>query len=122
MTFSILPFLKNGFIKFFTDMQYFTKSEFKTENYNKHFFYSLALTMLCVFVLDIVLELKDASIFGQMYIGFFGARVVNWIREVYLENKYKSNPKAKLSWTDINFGTYGGIIGALLVALIFKCL
>jgi hypothetical protein len=112
---TILPILKNGIIKFFTDIKFFFTKDFIKENYHKHFLYSLVLTIPSIWFMYEYMQLKDTGIGFTIFIGGFGSRGVNFVREWYYGMKYK----ASWSWEDINFGTYGGIIGAIIAILIF---
>jgi hypothetical protein len=50
-----------------------------------------------------------------LFVGGFGAYGVNFAREWYYGIKYK----APWSRIDLNFGSYGGILGALIYILLF---
>ena len=115
MEVTIWPMLRDGIVKFFTDMKFFFTKDFIKENYCKHFLYSLVLTIPSIWFAYEYMYLKDTGIGFTIFLGGFGARAVNFCKEWYHGIKYK----APWSWEDINFGTYGGIIGAIIAILIF---
>jgi hypothetical protein len=115
MKVTVWPMLRDGIIKFFTDMQFFFKPDFIKENYHKHIGYSLVLTIPCILFMLNFMHLADTPTLFIIFIGGFGARAVNFVREGYLMDKYGS----RFSWEDINFGTYGGIIGAIISIWIY---
>lgn len=116
MEITIWPMLRDGVIKFFSDMKFFFTKDFIKENYYKHFIYSLILVIPCIWFAYEFMYLKDTPTWFHVFLGGFGARAVNFVREWYYGVKYK----APWSWEDINFGTYGGILGTIIViTLIF---
>lgn len=112
---TICPMLRDGIVKFFSDMQFFFTKDFIKQNYHKHFLYSLVLTIPSIWFAYEYMYLRDTGIGFTIFLGGFGARAVNFAREWYYGIRYK----APWSWEDINFGTYGGIIGAIIAILIF---
>ena len=58
-------------------------------------------------------HLADTGMPFQLFVGGFGAYGVNFVREWY----YAKYHEAPWDPTDLNMGSYGGIIGALLVVL-----
>jgi hypothetical protein len=60
-------------------------------------------------------HLADTGAAFQLFVGGFGAYAVNFAREWYYGIRYK----APWSSIDLNFGSYGGILGALIYILIF---
>lgn len=109
------PMLRDGIIKFFSDMKFFFTKDFIKQNYYKHFLYSLVLTIPSIWFMYEYMHLKDTGIGFTIFVSAFGAKAVNWVREWYYGIKYK----APWSDEDINFGTYGGIIGGIIAAIIF---
>lgn len=110
------PGLRDGIIKFFTDMKFFFTKDFVKQNYHKHFLYSLVLTIPCILLMLKFMHLADTPILFQVFVGGFGAKAVNWVREWFYGVKYK----APWSEEDINFGTYGGIIGASIAVVLYS--
>ena len=110
------PQVIKGLKKYVTDIKYFFSKDFKTENYYKHFFYSLVLSFGMVLLFLKFFHLSETAIWFQLFIGGFGAYFVNWVREEILREKFD----AIFSWTDVNMGSYGGIVGAALSILTFK--
>jgi hypothetical protein len=109
------PGLRDGVIKFFSDMKFFFKKDFITQNYYKHFAYSIVLMIPCMWFMLNYMHLADTPFAFQVFVSGFGAKAINWVREWYYGIKYK----APWSDEDINFGTYGGIIAGIIGALIF---
>lgn len=110
----ICPVIWENIKKYLTDTTKFFTKDFITQQYHKHFLYSLVLTFFSVWFLLLNADLADTGIFFQLFVGGFGAWVVNFLRERYYTKKYN----APFDFTDINFGSYGGIIGALLAVLL----
>ena len=115
MEVTIWPMLRDGIVKFFTDMKFFLTEDFIKQNYYKHFLYSLVLTIPSIWFANEYMHLKDTGIGFTIFVSAFGARAVNFVREWVYGIRYK----APWSWEDINFGTYGGIIGGIIAAIIF---
>jgi hypothetical protein len=115
MKVTIWPMLRNGIVKFFSDMKFFFTGDFIKQNYYKHFLYSLILAIPIVWFAFEYMELKDTGIGFTIFLGGFITRTINWLREWY----YGSFHEAPWSNEDINFGTYGGIIGTIITILIF---
>jgi hypothetical protein len=109
------PMLRDGIIKFFSDMKFFFTKDFIKQNYYKHFLYSLVLTIPSIWFMYEYMHLKDTGIGFTIFVAGFGAKAVNFLREWYYGIRYK----APWSDEDINFGTYGGIIGGIIATLIF---
>ena len=109
-----MPVLK-GIIQYFTDIKYFFKSEFKTENYYKHFYYTLALMLPITAILLLVFDLNNTPILYQMFISGFIGFGGNWIRE----NKKMSVEKGiPFSIEDVHFGSYAGVLSPLIIKLV----
>ncbi len=64
------------------------------------------------------MDLADTGLFFQSFIGGFGAGCVNFVREWYY-GKYYGAP---FDGTDINMGSYGGWLGALVAVFIYTLL
>jgi len=104
------------FLAFITSTKYFFKKEFTTELYYKHFSYSLVLTLPCIAFLMIFAHLKDTPLLFQCFIGGGGAFTVNWVRELIKEdNAKKEGWKYPFDYVDVYFGTYGGIVAAIII-------
>lgn len=112
---TICPILKENIIKYVTDVKYAFTPDFIKQNYYKHLLYSLVLTFGAMAFLMNYAHLADTGAAFQLFVGGFGAYAVNFAREWYYGIKYK----APWSSIDLNFGSYGGILGALIYILIF---
>ena len=110
---TICPILWNNIKKYLTDTTKIFGKDFVKQNYHKHLGYSLVLTFFSMWFLLLHAHLADTGIPFQLFIGGFGAYCVNFAREWYYGIKYK----APFDFTDLNMGSYGGIIGALLAVL-----
>jgi hypothetical protein len=95
------------------DLKKFASPEFKTERHNLHFFYSLILTFFSIWFMFLFMNLEGTGILFQIFVGGFGAYGVNFIREWYYGVIYD----APWSSSDINFGSYGGVVGTILFLL-----
>jgi hypothetical protein len=109
----ICPILWNNIKKYLTDTTKIFNKAFIKENYYKHLLYSLVLTFFAMWFLLLHADLADTGMPFQLFVGGFGAYGVNFVREWYYGIKYK----APFDFTDLNMGSYGGILGALLAVL-----
>jgi len=110
---TICPILWNNIKKYLTDTTKIFSKDFVKQNYHKHLGYSLVLTFFSMWFLLIHAHLADTGMPFQLFIGGVGAYAVNFLREWY----YSKYHKAPWDFTDLNMGSYGGIIGALLAVL-----
>ena len=110
---SICPIIWGNIKKYLTDTAKIFTKDFIKQNYYKHLLYSLVLTFFSMWFLLLHADLADTGMVFQLFVGGFGAWVVNFVREWYYGKKYN----APFDFTDINFGSYGGILGALLAVL-----
>ncbi len=110
---SICPILWNNIKKYLTDTTKIFSKDFVKQNYHKHLGYSLVLTFFAMWFLLTHAHLADTGMPFQLFVGGFGAYGVNFVREWYYGIKYG----APWDFTDLNMGSYGGIIGALLAVL-----
>jgi hypothetical protein len=113
---SICPILKDNIIRYVTNTKKIFTPDFVKQNYHKHVGYSLVLTFFAIWFLFAFAHLGDTGNFFPVFVGGFGAYAVNWLREAYYN--YKSKDEIKFDQTDINMGSYGGIIGAILYLLL----
>lgn len=105
-----------GILSYFISIKFFFKKEFITELYWKHFSYSFALALLPLTILFLVFHLEDTPLFYQCFIGAIGCYTVNWVRELIKENKAKKEGwKYPFDYLDVYFGSYGGIVAAVVV-------
>lgn len=118
ITCPICPDLLKRLKIYITDVKYIFTSDFKKENYHKHLFYSLVLTYFSMLILLKYFHLADTPVLFKIFVGGFGAYAVNFAREWYMGLKFK----APWSFTDLNMGSYGGIIGAILALLTYNIL
>lgn len=112
---TICPDIWKNFKNYVLDTKKIFSSEFIPKNYHKHLGYSLLLTIPSFLILMFYFHLADTGLFFQTFIGGFGAYFVNWIREWYYGKTYG----APWDQTDVNMGSYGGILGALIAVLIY---
>ena len=110
---TICPILWNNIKKYLTDTTKIFSKDFVKQNYHKHLGYSLVLTFFAMWFLLAYANLADTGMPFQLFVGGFGAYGVNFVREWYYGIKYG----APWDFTDLNMGSYGGIIGALLAIL-----
>jgi hypothetical protein len=103
-------------LEYITNVQYFFKKEFITERYWKHFTYSLVFLFFITWLFHLYVDLADTGLFFKLFISGFLAFLGNFWREVYLKDKGVS----KFSWGDVHFGSYGGIVGALIFSLLWQ--
>ena len=109
----ICPILWSNIKKYLTDTTKIFSKDFVKQNYHKHLGYSLVLTFFSMWFLLTYAHLADTGMPFQLFVGGFGAYGVNFVREWYYGIKYG----APWDFTDLNMGSYGGIIGALLAVL-----
>jgi len=108
--------IKKGIVRYITDIKKIFTKDFITENYYKHLCLSVILAYPCIWYLFESHGLKNTGTFFQLFIGGFGAYWANWIRE-WFYGKFYGAP-----WddTDINMGSYGGILATILLLIINK--
>jgi hypothetical protein len=111
---SICPILRDNIIRYITNTKKIFTPDFVKQNYHKHFGYSLVLTFFAIWFLFAFAHLGDTGNFFPIFIGGFGAYGVNFAREWYYGYKYD----APWDWTDLNMGSYGGILGASLFLIL----
>jgi hypothetical protein len=115
---TICPILWDNIKKYLTDTTKIFGKDFVKQNYHKHIGYSFVLTIPTIMFLMYYAHLADTGLFFQTSVGGFGAYGVNFVREWYYGIKYK----APFDFTDLNMGSYGGILGALVSVLIYSIL
>ena len=106
--------VKDGVLKYITDIKYITTPLFIKNRYHLHLGCSFVLTFLSMWLLIAVEVVTGTPIWFQIFLGGFAAFAVNFLRELLYEDLYG----APFDWTDIHFGSYGGILGALLATLV----
>jgi hypothetical protein len=114
--FTIFPIIKKNITNYILDIKKIFTPDFIKQNYHKHVGYSLVLTFFAIWFLFAFAHLGDTGNFFPIFVGGFGAYAVNWLREAYYN--YKSKDEIKFDQTDINMGSYGGIIGAILFLIL----
>ena len=112
--FIILPEIKNWIKTYITGFRYFFHKDFIEENYIKHFLYSVLIGILLLFPLCLLESFRETQLIFKIIFGGILLYAINWIREDNKRRKYK----APFSQLDINFGSYGGIISAILIQTI----
>jgi len=111
----ICPSIKDGILRYLTDTHYVLTSKFITNRYYLHLLCSFVLSFFAIWFLIDFAYLGETPIGFQLFVGGFGAYGANYLREWY----YGMKCNAPFDWTDINFGSYGGVLGVLLATLIF---
>jgi hypothetical protein len=114
----ICPVMKEKVVNYVLDVKKIFSPLFRKNNYHKHLGYSYVLTTLSIMFMMGHMHLADTGLFFQTFVGGFGAAFVNAVREWYY-GKYYGAP-----WdgTDINMGSYGGILGALTGVYLYSLL
>ena len=110
----ICPMIKEGVLRYLTDTHYLFTSKFITNRYYLHLLCSFVLSFFSIWFLIEYTSLAQTPVWFQLFLGGFGAFGVNFLREMVYEELYG----APFDWTDVNFGSYGGVLGALLATLI----
>jgi hypothetical protein len=107
---TICPIIKQNIINYISDTKKVFAPGFVKQNYHKHLGYSVVLTFFAIWFLFEFAHLQDTGIFFQLFLGGFGAYGVNWVRE-WFYGKFYGAP-----WddTDVNMGSYGGIVGTAI--------
>ena len=111
----ICPIVIQNAKEYVLNTKFFFSPKFISENYYKHFGYSLVLTFFAIWLLFLYAFLGDTGYVFPVFIGGFGAFLVNWMREWY----YAKFHDAPWDDIDIHMGSYGGIVGATLFLLYF---
>ena len=106
--------VKDGVLKYLTDTHYLFTAKFITNRYYLHLLCSFVLSFFSIWFLIAFTQLGQTPIWFQLFLGGFGAFGVNFGREMVYEELYG----APFDWTDVNFGSYGGVLGALLASCI----
>lgn len=111
---TIFPILWKNITNYILDIKKIFTPDFIKQNYHKHVGYSLVLTFFAIWFLFAFAHLGDTGNFFPIFVGGFGAYGANFLREWYY-GKFHDAP-----WdnTDLNMGSYGGIIGAILYLLL----
>ena len=107
---SICPILKENFLRYITNTKKIFTPDFIKQNYYKHFGYSLVLTFFAIWFLFEFAYLGDTGSLFPIFVGGFGAYGVNFLREWY----YGKFHDAPWDGVDLDMGSYGGILGAIL--------
>ena len=110
----ICPIIKENFLRYVTNTKKIFTPDFIKQNYHKHLGYSLVLTFFAIWFLFLNAHLGDTGILFPIFIGGFGAYAVNFVREWYY-GKFHGAPWDEV---DLDMGSYGGILGAILYLLI----
>ena len=111
---SICPIIKQNIINYISDTKKIFGPDFVKQNYHKHLGYSLVLTFFAIWLLFLYAHLGGTGNFFPIFVGGFGAYGINFLREWYYGYRYN----APWDSTDLNMGSYGGIIGAILYLLL----
>ena len=111
---SICPILKDNIVRYITNTKKIFTPDFVKQNYHTHFGYSLVLTFFAIWFLFDFAHLRDTGNFVPIFVGGFGAYGANFLREWYY-GKFYGAPWDNI---DLDMGSYGGILGAILYLLI----
>lgn len=107
---TICPILKDKVVRYVTNTKKIFTPDFVKQNYHKHLGYSLVLTFFAIWFLFAFAQLGDTGNLFPIFLGGFGAYAVNFAREWY----YGKFHDAPWDGVDLDMGSYGGIIGAIL--------
>lgn len=113
---TICSSLVNNVKNYILDITKIFTPAFETENYYKHLEYSALIAVPWILFLLRFAHLADTGLFFPVFIGGFSLFAVNWIREAYLN--YKSKGEIPYDITDVNMGSYGGILGAVIAMVL----
>jgi len=112
----ICPVMWERTKNYFLDMKKIFGPLFIKNRYHLHLGLSFLLTIPTILFMMNYMHLADTGLFFQTFIGAFGAGIVNFVREWYYAKFYK----APFDGTDINMGSYGGLLGVLVAVLIYS--
>ena len=107
------PVLK-GLLKYITDIKYIFTKDFKKENYYKHLGCTFLIFLPFAIIFSFYLDILETPILYQSFIYGLLGWILNFFRENYKYKKYG----APFSFTDINMGSYGGVIIPIFIKLI----
>jgi hypothetical protein len=110
ITCPICPVVFQHAKEYILDIKEIFTQKFITERYYLHLLLSLVLTIPSVWFLREHADLADTPYWFQIFIGGFGAFCANFTREWYYARK-----GAPFSMTDIRMGSYGGILGTIIL-------
>lgn len=116
ITCPICPIILERFKNYFIDMNKVFTPLFVKNNYHKHLGYSFVLTIPTIMFLMKYADLADTGLLFQSFVGGLGAGCVNFVREWYYGKIYN----APYDGTDVNMGSYGGWLGAILAVLVYS--
>lgn len=103
---------------YFMDMTKIFGPLFIKNRYHLHMGLSFLLTVPSILFMMFFMNLDGTGLPFQVFLGGFGAFGVNFIRELIYEEIYK----APYDRTDVNMGSYGGLLGALVAVYIYTLL
>ena len=117
---AIVDVLK-AILEYFTSVKFFFKKEFITELYWKHFAYSFALALLPMAVLMLFFRLDETPLLFQMFVSGLCCFIVNGVRETMKEAQARNEGWVyPFDWIDVYFGSYGGVLVALVVWIVIS--
>lgn len=114
----ICPIVKDKAINYVKDIKKIFGPLFIKNNYHKHLGYSYFLTIPTILFMMEYMHLTDTGLFFQTFVGAFGAAAINFAREWYYGKFYG----APYDGTDVNMGSYGGLLGAITAVFIYSLL
>jgi len=103
-------------LSYFTSVKYFFKPEYKAQSYDLHFYYSILVGIPCLFFAFHFMDLNSTPLLFKMFLGGFFLYCVNFYREWHRALFHG----IKEDFVDMYFGSYGGIVAALIVELIYN--
>ena len=115
---TICPVMWERTKNYFLDMKKIFSPLFIKNRYHLHLGLSFLLTIPTILFMMNYAHLADTGLFFQSFLGAFGAAAVNFSREWYYGKFYG----APWDGTDINMGSYGGWLGALVGVYIYTLL
>lgn len=104
-----------GVKRYFTDLKYFNKPEFISKSYNLHFYCSILIGIPIVLIGLIYMGLDETPFWFHMILGGFILFGINFVVE-WVKSKFFGIER---DFTDINFGSYGGLISSFFAKLIY---
>jgi hypothetical protein len=108
--------IQQAILNYFTSVKYFFRPEYKAQSYDLHFYYSILVGIPCGFFAFHFMQLNDTPLLFKLFLGGFFLFGVNFVREWYRVYKFG----IKEDFVDVHFGSYGGIVAALIVELIYN--
>ena len=110
---TFIAFFKTILKFFISSPQIFFKDFIKERRY-LHFICSILIVLPCLLFGYKYMDLENVPIVFIIFLGAFGAFVINWLREGYYEQYHN----AFFDYLDVYAGAYGGIAAAIIYLII----